>query len=192
MFSKKELRSIFKEKRTELNPSIIHRMNDLILINFQTIALPDLECVHTFLSSQTHLEVDTAPIIRYLDFRFPELIVAAPRISANNQMQHISIDEDSEYQLSKFGIEEPINGDSYIPSAFDLILVPLLAFDLNGNRVGYGKGYYDYFLKVCRPDAIKIGLSFFDPVEEISDISPYDIPLDFCVTPTQVFNFSEL
>ena len=71
----------------------------------------------------------------------------------------------------------------------DLVLVPLLAFDKNGYRVGYGKGYYDKFLSNCRPDVIKIGLSFFDAVDEIEDIDDYDLPLNFCVTPQRLYDF---
>ena len=69
-------------------------------------------------------------------------------------------------------------------------MIPLLAFDKKGFRVGFGKGYYDKFLARCKPNVIKAGLSFFDPVDEINDISGFDIPLNFCITPKEIFSFS--
>ena len=70
-----------------------------------------------------------------------------------------------------------------------MVFVPLLAFDEKGNRVGYGKGFYDQFLSKCQPETIKIGLSFFESETLISDTLSTDIQLDYCVTPTKVYNF---
>ena len=71
----------------------------------------------------------------------------------------------------------------------DLVLVPLLAFDKRGHRVGYGKGYYDRLLSQVRHDCRKIGLSLFQPVDVIDDIAASDIELDECVTPEGVVAF---
>ena len=71
----------------------------------------------------------------------------------------------------------------------DLIIVPLLAVDAQGHRVGYGKGFYDRFLSKCRPDCLKVGLNYFEPDERIVDVGEHDIKLDACVTPTEVFCF---
>jgi 5-formyltetrahydrofolate cyclo-ligase len=97
-------------------------------------------------------------------------------------------DED-ELVKNDFGVREPIGGE----------LVPLrmdrpgagasLAFDEKGFRVGYGMGFYDKFLAECRPDAICLGLSFFDPVESISDTHGFDVPLTACVTPYRIYEF---
>ena len=73
-------------------------------------------------------------------------------------------------------------------SKLEVIFVPLLAFDKVGHRVGYGKGFYDGFLKNC-PNAVKIGLSFFEADEKIKDIRPDDIALDYCLTPNQIYRF---
>jgi 5-formyltetrahydrofolate cyclo-ligase len=70
------------------------------------------------------------------------------------------------------------------------VIVPLLCFDRRGHRVGYGKGFYDRYLQKCRPDCIKAGLSFFDPVDLIDDTYADDIPLDICVTPSETFRFN--
>ncbi|MDQ3180555.1 MAG: 5-formyltetrahydrofolate cyclo-ligase, partial [Acidobacteriota bacterium] len=69
----------------------------------------------------------------------------------------------------------------------DIVLVPLLCFDRKGFRVGYGKGFYDRFLKNCRTDCLKIGLSYFAPIKEISDVQDFDVRLDFSITPEEIF-----
>jgi 5-formyltetrahydrofolate cyclo-ligase len=70
------------------------------------------------------------------------------------------------------------------------VFVPLLAVDLKGQRIGYGKGYYDQFLATINPKVIKIGLSIFEPIAQIPSES-FDIPLDYCITPKNMFNFSK-
>lgn len=188
--TKKELRKIYHEKRKELSIHTIEKFNDLILINFQKINLPFINCVHTYLASLKLVEVDTAIIIRYLKFKNPHLKVAVPKIDIHSgNMRHFHLDEEVKLISNGYGIQEPDNAREIMEDEIDLVLVPLLAFDHRGYRVGYGKGYYDKFLTVCRPDVIKIGLSFFDPVDEISDVNVFDIPLDFCVTPHQLFDF---
>jgi 5-formyltetrahydrofolate cyclo-ligase len=87
-------------------------------------------------------------------------------------------------------ILEPVSNLQFPVSQIDLVLIPLLCFDKKGYRVGYGKGYYDRFLADCRPDVLKIGLSIFEPIEQIKDVDAYDIRLDFCITPNKIWQFS--
>jgi 5-formyltetrahydrofolate cyclo-ligase len=75
------------------------------------------------------------------------------------------------------------------PQEIDLVIVPLLAFDEKGIRVGYGKGYYDRYLKDCREDCLKVGFSYFEAVERIEDADEFDVPLDFCITPNRIYVF---
>ena len=70
-----------------------------------------------------------------------------------------------------------------------MVFVPLLAFDEKGNRVGYGKGFYDKFLANCKPETIKIGLSFFEAEDKIKEISENDMQLNYCVTPNKIYSF---
>ncbi|MFM8832750.1 MAG: 5-formyltetrahydrofolate cyclo-ligase, partial [Cytophagales bacterium] len=78
---------------------------------------------------------------------------------------------------------EPANGNMVYTPDIDLVLVPLLAFDKEGHRVGYGKGYYDRFLKGCKSSCKKIGLSFFNAVEKISETTSLDFKLDDVIVP---------
>ncbi|MEO8961282.1 MAG: 5-formyltetrahydrofolate cyclo-ligase, partial [Ginsengibacter sp.] len=182
--TKKQFRILYKEKRKELSISSIEKFNDLILIHFQKIELPAITCLHTYVASPRLREVDTGKVIRYLKFKNPGLKVAVPKINVHTgNMQHFHLSEEVKLINNGYGIEEPINAKEILINEIDLVLIPLLAFDKNGYRVGYGKGYYDRFLSAVMPDVVKIGLSFFDAVDRIEDVDGYDIPLNFCVTP---------
>jgi 5-formyltetrahydrofolate cyclo-ligase len=189
--NKQELRNIFKEKRKSLSVHEIEKFNDLILINFQKIKLPFIHCAHTYLASLKLGEPDTATIIRYLQFKNPLIKIVIPKIDIHSgKMVHYHFDEGVEMITNTFGIEEPKEGNLISENEIDLVLIPLLAFDKRGYRVGFGKGYYDKFLSHCKPNVIKAGLSFFGPVDKIEDISGLDIPLNFCITPEKIFSFS--
>ena len=66
---------------------------------------------------------------------------------------------------------------------------PLLYCDDSGNRVGYGKGFYDGFFENLDKDVKKIGVNFFPPKENIEDVFQKDVPLDYLVTPVEVLSF---
>jgi len=188
--TKAELRKTYKEKRKRLSSTEVEKFTDLILINFQQVRLPFLSYVHTYIASEKLGEADPSALTRYLEFKNPGLNILVPKIDiASGDMQHFHFSDDVELVNNPFGIQEPAGGETFSAHTIDLVLVPLLAFDKRGYRVGYGKGYYDRFLSQCRPDIIKIGLSFFEPEERIDDISQFDIPLNYCVTPQQVFEF---
>ncbi len=188
--TKKELRGLYKEKRKHLSPKDIEIMNDLILINFQKIELPFLSCVHTYLPSEKLGEADTFNLVRFLQFKNPGIKIVVPKIDVESgNMHHLHFEDDMEMMDNLFGITEPTGGNKISAAEIDLVLIPLLAFDKNGYRVGYGKGYYDRFLRTCREDVIKAGLSFFEAEEDIDNINQFDIPLNYCVTPQRIYDF---
>jgi 5-formyltetrahydrofolate cyclo-ligase len=138
-----------------------------------------------------HNEIDTFSILNYFKLERPNLKIVVPRTDFKN-LTIRNILYDHEYTIlgrNKYDIPEPIHGKEIPPEQIDAVFVPLLVCDQKGNRVGYGKGFYDRFLSICRPDVRKIGLSFFDPIDEIRDVNEFDIPLDMCITPGRTWNF---
>ena len=99
------------------------------------------------------------------------------------------ITESEQFATNKYGIDEPAEGYVVDPASLDLVLVPLFIFDRKGTRVGYGKGFYDRFLPGCRKDCVKVGVSYFEPVDRIEDAQDFDVPLDFCISPQSVYVF---
>jgi 5-formyltetrahydrofolate cyclo-ligase len=104
-------------------------------------------------------------------------------------MQAIICQADSIFEANEYNIPEPLDNEVAKPTLLDIVIVPVLAFDLEGNRVGYGKGFYDRYLKQCRKDCLKIGLSYFEPVDAIEDRDEFDVPLDLCITPQRTYVF---
>lgn len=148
------------------------------------------ECVHVFLSITKNNEVNTYFIINKILREFTDVKIAVPKSDfSNGKITNFSYDESTKLKVNKLGIPEPINGTQIAAKNFDIVLVPLLAFDKNGFRVGYGKGFYDRLLATCKPETKKIGLSLFPPIESISNVEKFDVKLDCCITPEQLFYF---
>ena len=88
--------------------------------------------------------------------------------------------EESRLELGSFHIEEPTGNEITDPSEIELVVVPAVAYDRKGNRLGRGKGFYDRFLKTTR--ATKVGVGYeFQLLEELP-VEPEDVPMDMVVT----------
>ena len=141
---------------------------------------------HIFLSIQNKVEVDTTPIINILIGKDKEILISKSDFN-NLSMKSYIFNEETLLKKNKYGIPEPINGKEFKEN-IDVIFIPLLAYDKKGNRVGYGKGFYDRFLSNQKNNIIKVGLSFFGP-EETVEKKEFDQSLDYCITPEKVFSF---
>lgn len=141
---------------------------------------------HLFLSISEQREVDTENILNILFAKNKEIVIAKSDFE-KGEMTHYLLTENTRIKKNKWNIPEPVDGIEVPTSKIDVVFIPLLAYDKKGNRVGYGKGFYDRFLK--ETDCIKIGLSFFEPIDTIDDLLPNDIPLDYCITPKSVHRF---
>jgi 5-formyltetrahydrofolate cyclo-ligase len=187
--NKEALRKIYKQKRAALSSSDLSKLNDLMLIQFQSIDLPFLQNIVSYFPLEKYNEPDTFLITRYLKFQNLQLNIAYPRMISGAELEAVIIEEDSEFEFAQYDIQELQNGLIMQPNEVELIIVPLLCCDYKGNRVGYGKGYYDRYLANCKKDVIKIGLSFFDPIDSIGPLDYGDIPIDVLVTPDMVYEF---
>jgi len=188
--TKIELRRVYKEKRMQLSHSEKAKLDDLLLIQFQKISLPYISRLFCYWPIDQYNEPNTHLFCDYLEFRNTELLIAYPRIDpATGKMEAIIVNEQTSFSRKSFNVFEP-EGNNILPAAeIDLVIVPLLCFDKKGFRVGYGKGYYDRFLKDCNKNCLKIGFSYFGPVDEITDKHEFDVPLDLCVTPHTTYVF---
>lgn len=147
--------------------------------------------VHCFISITRFKEVDTSLILDRIWGDCPHVRTFAPRVDrATERLESLPVTRETKLTENIWGIREPAAGETADPHEIDLVVAPLLCFDPNGHRVGYGKGYYDLFLSECRPDCQKIGLSFFPPVDRIDDLAPHDVPLDGVITPGQIYSFN--
>ena len=177
--TKAEARDLYLKKRQTLGDAEREELNRQILQRIlESGYLDKAETIHIFLSMERTHEPDTWKLLE-LKKQF-----VVPRINKEGKLDHFYYEGLSQLKQSRFGILEPTHGIPANVNKIDLVFVPLVAYDIHGNRVGYGKGYYDRFLKEVRPDCIRAGLSFFEPAEEFSDVEAHDVPLDICFTPT--------
>ncbi len=187
---KKELRKEYLSKRKVLSDQEIGQLNKNLFQEFKAYSLTGMRFIHFFLPIQKFREPNTLPIIHWLLLNHPEInIVISKSNMETNLMEHFLWNNQQELISSRWGIQEPHSGTKVLPQQLDAVIIPLLIFDRKGNRVGYGKGFYDRFLNDCRKDCKKIGLSFFHPVEQIEDVGLHDAKLDACITPTKTWHF---
>lgn len=188
MSTKKELRSRYRKLRNELSAQ--DRDSASLSIANQLLKIPiwDHDYYHIFLQIAEQMEVDTSYIITLLQGRDKEIVV--PRVSGPMDLEHLLLTDNTRFRKNKWNIPEPEKGLHVPVDQIDVVFVPLLAFDRSGHRVGYGGGFYDKFLAQCKPATVKIGLSFFEPIEMIKEREAHDIPLDFGVTPEATYSFT--
>lgn len=189
---KADIRRAFLTRRRALSEAEVQRRSALLTQQFlSSFPVAEWRWLHIFLPIPQQHEPDTWRLIHHLWAEVPSLQVAVPVVQADGQtLRHYHLTPATELVANKWGIPEPVGATEMPSTDFDAVLVPLLACDQNGHRVGYGKGFYDRFLAQCRPDAQRIGFSFEAPITTITDVAPTDQALTACVTPEQVWRFS--
>jgi len=185
---KKELRQSYKTKRQELSETKIDDLSLAISNKVLTLPIWNKTYFHIFLPISEQKEVNTEFILHLLSGKDKEIIVSKSDFKTR-EMTHFLLTDNTKIKKNQYNILEPVDGLEVPASKIDVVFVPLLAFDKTGHRAGYGKGFYDKFLKDCRTETIKIGLSFFQAEEKIEDVYENDVKLDYCVTPNEVYRF---
>ena len=195
-YTKPALRRAALAARQALPPAEAARRNEALMqLVVAHFGVADWQWLHLFLPLLAKNEFDTWQLIRRIWAAGPFPRLAAPVVQPDGRsLKHYELTPATPLRPNRWGIPEPDPAASAeVASAqFDAVLVPLLACDQRGHRVGYGGGFYDRFLAQCRPDALFIGLSLLDdpPVPALADVLTTDVPLHACVTPAGVWNFA--
>ncbi len=142
--------------------------------------------VHIFLSIAKFNEVDTGFFIRY--FLENDIRIFLPKM-IGDKIIAAEYTRDTKMEVNSWGIAEPASDEDSGITNYDFIITPLLYCDPNGNRVGYGKGYYDGFFASVNQECPKIGVGFFAPDVQIEDVSESDVALHYLVTPDEIVSF---
>lgn len=190
---KRALRKTYLEKRKALLPAELEKLNELVVGKFAELSFNNIKLVHIFYPITGKQEFNSLLLKEYLENTQPELKFVLPKSNTSNHtLTNILWEEETPLAMNQWGITEPELGIEVPSKSIDMVIIPLLAFDKQGNRIGYGKGFYDRFLADCRPDVVKAGVSYFNPEEKFDDVDVYDIPLDICVTPEKIWRFNLL
>jgi 5-formyltetrahydrofolate cyclo-ligase len=185
---KAAIRKLYKEKRLQMPPGELERLSEQIVEQTLTHFQLAERVISLFLPIERQREINTYLLLeRALNIG---ATIALPKTNfETREMKHMLYELNDPLDVNEKGIPEPKRGKLVAPDKFDMVFVPLLAVDKKGNRVGYGKGFYDRFLVKCAPTCLFIGLHLFDLEDPIEDILPTDIRLNAVVTPQGVIRF---
>ena len=185
---KDQLRIRYKKLRLEMSSEAIEKLSLEIANNLLALPIWHYTYYHLFLSISKKKEVNTEAILHILQGKDKNVVVSKSN-SENFSLTNYLLTDATVLKLNNWGIPEPQDGIEIPLHKIEVVFIPLLAFDEKGNRVGYGKGFYDRFLSSCTGKTIKIGLSFFNAEPVITEVDENDIPLDYCITPKKMYKF---
>lgn len=186
--NKAQLRAHFKEERKKISPKRLQKASEDICHSvLKSFQLENKLC-SIFLPIERQKELNTYQILERAVNIGAKFTLPVSNFKTG-ELSHVLYTNDTSLEINPYGIPEPVKGKKIAPDKHDIVFVPLLAADKQGNRVGYGKGFYDRFLSKCKSDCIFIGLNFFDPVDEIEDVFEGDKKLNYLITPNNVIRF---
>jgi len=186
--NKKEIRKKYKDLRSLISDEELEEKSLAIANQLLKLAIWQKTYYHLFLSIEKQKEINTEYILQVLAGKDKEIVISKSDFETG-EMNHYLLTDNTKIIKNDYGIPEPVDGLEVPVAKIDVVFVPLLVFDKNGNRVGYGKGFYDRFLSECKPTTIKIGLSFFEPEDLIEDVDESDIQLNYSITPQSIYTF---
>ena len=178
--NKSQIRNkIIKIRKKKFNKDL--RINLGKFISFLKIDKLNFKSIGGYYPS--NYEIDDLNILDLLEKK--NFKVSLPIIKKDNQMNFYSWSRNDPLKINKFGIPEPVSSKIFYP---DILLVPLVAYDVSLNRLGYGGGYYDRYIEKIEKvkKVVKIGLAFsFQKISSIP-INQYDKRLDFIITEKEI------
>lgn len=183
MRPKEKFRDSMKKQRSELSPEeVLARSENVIVRLAGQEAYRRAGCLAIYVSVRN--EVRTHSLIESALGSGKR--IAVPVALPNRMLVHREIRNLTELMPSPLGLMEPSGetGSVVPPCAFDVIVVPGLAFDRTGNRIGFGAGYYDRFLSLT--PAIKIGLAFDFQLFDRLPADPRDVSMDLVITESEI------
>jgi 5-formyltetrahydrofolate cyclo-ligase len=186
--NKQGLREKYRDLRRQLAPGELEKLSEMIIEQALTHFQLSEKTISLFLPIERQFEINT-----YLLWERAKNVgatVAVPKANfETNDLKHYLFEHTDQLELNEKGIPEPKKGKVVAADKFDIVFVPLLAIDKKGNRVGYGQGFYDRFLKRCAPNCQFIGLHYFDLEDAVDDVLPTDIRLNALVMPEKIVRF---
>ena len=172
-------KKILKIRKNKFNKSLKINLNNFI--SFLKLNIDSANNLGGYYPS--NYEIDDLEILDLLEKK--KFKISLPVIRKNNQMDFFKWSNNDLLKINKFGILEPISSKKFYP---DILLVPLVGYDSNLNRLGYGGGFYDRYIEKIEKikKVIKIGLAFSYQKIKNMPLSKYDKKLDFIITEKEI------
>lgn len=181
MKSKEALRKQYMERRLALTLDQVEEYSLQIANQALEMDIWGHSNYHIFLPIKKFKEINTQYLLHVLQGKDKNVVISRSNFKDFSMSNYLLTDQ-TKLRINAHGIPEPDEKSIAVDEkSIDVVFVPLVAADRFGNRIGYGKGFYDRFLKKCRSDVLKIGLSFFAPIEFKIDSNSTDIELDYII-----------
>ena len=177
--SKDAIRKQALEARKSLSDAEFRKRNNLLVEQIQVLVVKeDVKTIHTFLPIVKNREPDMTSLFKEWWDSGRRIMVSKTDFKLK-KMSHYWMTQSTELVTNSWGIPEPVGAEAADFEEVELLIVPLLVGDKQGNRIGYGGGYYDKLLKAFRGHSV--GVSLFAKVDRL-DLDPWDIPIDVILT----------
>lgn len=184
--SKEKLREALLEQRESIpEPQYYGASADIVERLKEVAEYQNATTVHCYVSMNKRREVETRELIREMLDKDKDVIVPITNVE-DGTLKNVRLHSFDELEENQWGVLEPANGEEVSGDKFDLVIVPMVGGDEQGNRIGYGKGFYDRFLQDV--GCIKIGLLFEDNVVKEIPTEKFDIPMDKIVTENRIID----
>ena len=181
---KNKIRKEILKKRNNLSIEEVEKKSDLIIENLGKF-IKNAENIMIFMDMKNEVK-----ITKLMEL-YPKKSFFIPKITdSKNREMKINKYEENELVLHKFGYYESSSSDFYNENILDIVIVPAVVFDLEKNRIGFGGGYYDTFLKKIREENKKIlfiGICYDFQIIEKVPTEEHDVVLDFVVSENRIF-----
>lgn len=185
MTTKKKLKKSILKIRDSLFPQEVEKLSAEIFAKvFELSSYKEAKTVFIYNSFKN--EVCTKAVIKEM---LKTKTVYLPKINLNDQMTAVKIDNDTEYILDSFGIYQPKSGTAAKKNEIDICIVPGAVFDIHGGRTGYGKAYYDIFLRGT--DIYKIAVCYDFQLIDYIPVDLLDVDMDTIVTEKRLLVLKE-
>ena len=186
----KDVKSILRKQilsaRKILQLEVWQLRNDLLKDRvLEFINKNDFQIIHSFLPIEKNKEIDTWPIIKDLIDHNKKVVISITDFESET-MSHFFYDSKIKFRLNRMKIPEPIGASPANIESIQMMLIPLITADKKGNRIGYGKGYYDRLLEPIKDSVVKVGVSMGSLFDSFPFHEPHDIKLDYCITPHEI------
>ena len=185
---KSDARKELLAKRKNLTATDCLKWDDLLLIQFQKLDWSNVSCVANFYPLENMNEPNSLLFASYLKTMVPGIQIVYPVVDANKTTMQF-YKETETLRFNEWGITEPFAIEKVDPISIDAVIVPLIGFDRQGHRIGFGKGFYDKYFENYPQHRPRIGVSYFEPLSNIQDTHEFDVPLTHCITPWNSYEF---
>ncbi len=186
---KKQLRRQLRQLRQQLSVQQLRDAETQLLNQYQYfVQKKNINKIAIYLQNDN--ELATGQLIDYLFTSNRDLYLPKIADSTDQSMQFVQYQQNSEMMENRFGIPEPVSNKRIAVEQLDLMFLPLTAFDLQGNRLGMGGGYYDRTLaNISENKPILAGLAYDFQRIENCPVDTFDQPIQFILTPSRIISF---